>query len=64
MDGYGGDESPLLRFKSTFNKEDEKLDFYIGKKIFNKKIYNKLVEIRKENDMNIESSSYFPLYRA
>ena len=32
--GYGGDDSPLLKFKKAFNKNGE-LNFYIGKKIFN-----------------------------
>lgn len=62
--GYGGNDSPLFEFKKSFNKNGI-LDFYIGKKIYNKKMYDKLVNIRKkeEND-KIENSSYFPLYRA
>lgn len=62
--GYGGDQSPLLRFKRTFNKENGDLDFYIGKKIYNKKIYDKLVELRrKEENIDITKILYFPLYR-
>ena len=60
--GYGGDESPLLRFKKGFNKNGE-LDFYIGKKIFDKEKYNKLVQLRLKNTEFNDNSNFFPLYR-
>ena len=61
--GYGGDNSPLLKFKKAFNKESELLSFYIGKKIFNKEKYNELLNIRKkEKDFNA-NSNFFPEYR-
>lgn len=61
--GYGGDASPLLKFKKSFNKDGE-LDFYIAKMIFNQELYDKLVSIR-ENDENFDkNSNYFPLYRS
>lgn len=62
--GYGGDDSPLLRFKKTFNKSEDLLNFYIGKKIFDKKTYHKLTKIRLENKNLNENSKFFPLYRS
>lgn len=61
--GYGGDNSPLFKFKKSFNKNGE-LNFYIGKNIFNQKKYEMLVDIRKnEENIDIKNNSYFPLYR-
>ncbi|MCR5187271.1 MAG: GNAT family N-acetyltransferase [Clostridia bacterium] len=56
--GYGGDNSPLLKFKKSFNKNGE-LDFYIGRKIYNQSIYKELCDI-----MNVDSKiDFFPAYR-
>lgn len=60
--GYGGDDSPLFKFKKSFNKNGE-LDFYIGKKIFNVKLYEELINMREKNE-KIENTNFFPLYRA
>ncbi|MGL4567675.1 MAG: GNAT family N-acetyltransferase [Fusobacteriaceae bacterium] len=60
--GYMGDEDSVYHFKSTFTKK-EPLEFYIGKKIHDKKIYNQLVDIRMAKSP-IENSNFFPLYRA
>lgn len=62
--GYGGDDSPLFKFKKAFNK-DGILDFYIGKKIYNKKIYDLLVQTleEKKSELKGENSTFFPLYR-
>ncbi|QTQ08968.1 GNAT family N-acetyltransferase [Macrococcoides canis] len=57
--GLGSAEDELLHYKKKFNKNSN-LRFSIGKKIFNKEIYDELVEMR-----NFESSkSFFPEYRA
>lgn len=56
--GYGGDSSPLLKFKKSFNKFGE-LDFYIGKRIYNSEAYSELCKL-KNIDMN---EAYFPAYR-
>ena len=56
--GYGGDDSPLFKFKKSFNKNGE-LNFYIGKKIYNEKLYNELCKLENV-DIN---ESYFPAYR-
>ena len=60
---YGGGTSsdlddPLYNFKSKF-AQNTKLEFWIGKKVWNKNIYNKLCE-EKEVDKNID---FFPAYR-
>ena len=59
--GYGGNESPLYKFKYSMNKNGI-LDFYIGKKIYNKELYEKLVDEKMLNSKEKESS-FFPLYR-
>ena len=56
--GYGGDSSPLLKFKQSFNKYGD-LDFYIGKRIYNEEIYNKLCDIRGVDNTEV----FFPAYR-
>ncbi|OSI10523.1 GNAT family N-acetyltransferase [Neisseria canis] len=60
--GYGSNDD-LLRFKKGFAPEGL-YDFYIGNKIFNQEIYNKLLEIRREAGELDENSNFFPLYRA
>ncbi|WP_302162826.1 GNAT family N-acetyltransferase [uncultured Fusobacterium sp.] len=60
---YGGGttcskEDPLFTFKKKFSQNTE-LPFYIGKKIWNKNIYEVLCK-----DINVdENSDFFPLYR-
>ena len=56
--GVGSGEDSLFKFKKAFYKGDLNR-FYIGKKIYNKGIYEYLV---KERDLI--QSSFFPLYRA
>lgn len=56
--GYGGDSSPLLKFKRSFNKFGD-LDFYIGKKIYNQNAYDELCKKRNITD----KSGFFPAYR-
>lgn len=60
--GYGGDDSPLLKFKKSFSK-NELLDFYIGKKVYNKEKYRELVKIREKEENFDSNSKFFPLYR-
>ena len=57
---HGGGKSnsendPLYTFKKRFGSIE--FDFYIGKKIWNKKIYNKLITGKPQ-------SEFFPLYRS
>ncbi len=60
--GYGGDDSPLLKFKKGFNKKGE-LNFYIAKKIFDKEVYDYLVKKRLNDEKFDYKSKFFPLYR-
>ncbi len=60
---YGGGtsnslEDPLYLFKKKFAQNTE-FDFYIGKKIWNKEIYNKLCRVKKVD----ENEEFFPAYR-
>ena len=61
--GYGGDNSPLLRFKKNFNKNGE-LDFYIGKKIYNQEKYDELVNIKESIKGSKIEDNFFPKYRS
>lgn len=61
--GGGTDNSPensLYLFKKQFTKGTE-FGFYIGKKIWNEKIYSELCE---KKNINRETVNYFPQYRA
>lgn len=53
------EDDALYKFKEQFGKKT-KLGFYIGKKIWNQKVYDDLCE-KANADKN---SSFFPLYRA
>jgi hypothetical protein len=61
--GYSGNDS-LFKFKKGFNKNGL-LDFYVGTKINNKEIYNRLVREwkTKYNLGENFNSDFFPLYR-
>lgn len=55
------DDDALFLYKKKFGR-NTLFDFYIGKKVWNKDIYDRLVEIRKLGDPVIEKE-YFPAYR-
>lgn len=57
--GYQSENDNLFKFKSTFSKSN-RFDFYIGKKIYNKQMYDYLVNIRGNN---YSDSKFFPKYR-
>lgn len=61
--GVGSKEDSLYSFKKSFNKNSN-TTFSIGRKIFDKESYDKLVEIRKEESSFNKETSFFPLYRA
>ena len=61
--GLGSSEDSLYKFKKSFNRYSERR-FFIGKKWFNTKVYEKLVEIRKNEKDFDEKSTFFPLYRS
>ncbi|TYS47050.1 lipid II:glycine glycyltransferase FemX [Bacillus infantis] len=58
--GLGSKEDSLYKFKKVFNKNSN-TSFSIGKKIFNKEVYNELVRIREIESYN---TTFFPLYRS
>lgn len=59
--GLGASEDNLYKFKKAFNRYED-TNFFIGKKIFNKKIYNDLISLRKESDFE-QNNDFFPKYR-
>ena len=62
--GIGSKHDSLYKFKKAFNKGLD-AEFYIGKKIFDKEMYEKLLGIKIEKDSNFElETNYFPKYRA
>lgn len=61
--GYGADDG-IYRYKKSLSPHGV-ADFYIGKKIYNQELYQKLVELRKTSSETFDqNSSYFPLYRS
>lgn len=58
--GLGSKEDGLYRFKRGFNRKNV-FDFFVGKKIFDKKTYEYLLSLREGVDRD---SDFFPLYRA
>jgi len=60
--GLGSAEDNLYKFKRAFS--NSKNQFSIGKRVINNEIYNRIVQMRHEQepDFNI-NSSFFPLYR-
>lgn len=51
----------ILKYKRSFAPKDGIKHFYIGKKIFNEKVYNELVKLRKGDVLD---EKYFPIYRS
>lgn len=60
--GYGSDDG-IFQYKKSFAPNGI-CDFYIGRKIFNKEIYNKLVNMRIKSGNFEKESNFFPLYRS
>lgn len=56
--GVGSNEDNLFRFKKAFYR-GELCRYHIGKKIFNKKLYDELVDLK----CNGKSNNFFPEYR-
>lgn len=60
--GVGAQEDSLYRFKKDFNKKSDNT-FAVGKKIFDREVYDYLVDLRLKTAQTQPDSSYFPLYR-
>lgn len=57
--GYGADDG-IFNYKQSLAPNGV-VDFYIGRKIFNKEAYEKLVTLRKGDALN---EKFFPIYRS
>lgn len=57
--GVGSREDNLFKFKKSFFRGEDLYSFYIGKKIFNKNVYDELVK-----KSGIEERNFFPQYRS
>lgn len=62
--GYGNEDDGIYRYKKSLAPNDGEVDFFIGKKIFNNVMYDKLVDIRKKDEKFDINSEFFPLYRS
>jgi hypothetical protein len=61
--GYGANDG-IFTYKKGFSPRGI-VDYYIGKKIFRQDIYDELVTVRMQQDVNFDKNhTYFPLYRA
>lgn len=60
--GYGADDG-IFQYKTCLAPKGI-VDFYIGRKVFDKENYKKLVDIRAEESPDCLESGYFPKYRA
>lgn len=61
--GYGSDDG-IFNYKKSFAPNGI-VDFYIGKCIFNKEDYEKLVQLRVNHDGSFDKENkFFPLYRS
>ena len=56
------EDDSLYLYKKKFGKNTE-FDFYIGKKIWNEKLYNKIIKTRESELGKKIEGDYFPLYR-
>ena len=60
--GVGCKEDNLYKFKKAFNRNTN-TSYFVGRKVFDKDKYNKLIDIRKK-DLNFDVKiSFFPAYR-
>ena len=60
--GLGSKEDSLYNFKKAFNKNSETY-FSVGKKIFDNKKYQDLIDIRNRNVDYKQGPNFFPVYR-
>ena len=60
--GYGSDDG-IFKYKTCLAPSGV-VDFFIGRKVFNRELYNQLVELREIDNPECLESKYFPKYRA
>lgn len=56
--GLGSKEGPLYHFKKQFNRKED-CSFHVGRKIYNKEVYEKLCQMNQVPS----DTPYFPAYR-
>lgn len=61
--GVGSAQDSLYKFKKAFNRNEDTY-FCIGKKVFNREIYEKLTDIRRTESGFNNNAGFFPLYRS
>jgi len=60
--GYGADDG-IFQYKTCLAPNGI-VDFYIGRKVFDKQIYEELVELRAQDNPSCREAAFFPQYRA
>lgn len=60
--GVGAGHDSLYKFKKSFHRGKD-AEFWIGKKIYNEEMYQKLVEMRKRDIGFNGNTGFFPAYR-
>lgn len=62
--GVGSKKDSLYKFKKSFNRGEDK-QFCVGKKIYNIEMYQKLKNMRLDENLDFEvNSNFFPVYRS
>jgi hypothetical protein len=59
--GVGSSDDSLFKFKKAFYRKTDLPRFYIGRKIWDEKLYDELCELRNVNRVTTE---FFPAYRS
>ncbi len=61
--GYGADDG-IFQYKQCLAPNGI-VDFYIGRRVFNEELYEKLISMRQSEDSQFDKdSSFFPVYRS
>lgn len=61
--GVGSGEDSLFKFKRAFYRGEKLNRFYVGRKIFDREMYDKLIGLRSEFGFSFKTG-YFPAYRS
>lgn len=59
--GYDGNDG-IYRYKKAFAPGDD-IPFYVGRKVWNQDVYEKLIDLRKTETSKVINENYFPKYR-